>query len=37
VQADVTDEASGQAMFAAAGPCDIVIANAGRGGFSADG
>lgn len=29
VQADVTDEASVQAMFAAAGPCDIVIANAG--------
>ncbi|MBL9047129.1 MAG: SDR family oxidoreductase [Tabrizicola sp.] len=29
VQADVTDEASVVAMFAAAGPCDIVIANAG--------
>lgn len=29
VQADVTDEASVLAMFAAAGPCDIVIANAG--------
>ena len=29
VQADVTDEASVKAMFAAAGPCDIVIANAG--------
>ena len=29
VQADVTDEASVQAMFAAAGPCDVVIANAG--------
>lgn len=29
VQADVTDEASVAAMFAAAGPCDIVIANAG--------
>ena len=29
VQADVTDEGSVQAMFAAAGPCDIVIANAG--------
>jgi len=29
VQADVTDEASVQGMFAAAGPCDIVIANAG--------
>ena len=29
VQADVTDEASVTAMFAAAGPCDIVIANAG--------
>jgi hypothetical protein len=26
---DVTDEASSQAMFAEAGPCDIVIANAG--------
>jgi NAD(P)-dependent dehydrogenase (short-subunit alcohol dehydrogenase family) len=26
---DVTDEASVKAMFAAAGPCDIVIANAG--------
>ncbi len=29
VPADVTDEASVRAMFAAAGPCDIVIANAG--------
>lgn len=29
VQADVTDEASVCAMFADAGPCDIVIANAG--------
>jgi len=29
VAADVTDEASVKAMFAAAGPCDIVIANAG--------
>lgn len=29
VPADVTDEASVKAMFAAAGPCDIVIANAG--------
>lgn len=29
VQADVTDEASVAAMFAAAGPCDIVVANAG--------
>ena len=29
VQADVTDEASVKAMFASAGPCDIVIANAG--------
>ena len=29
VEADVTDEASVKAMFAAAGPCDIVIANAG--------
>ena len=29
VQADVTDEASVQAMFAAAGPSDIVIAHAG--------
>ena len=29
VQADVTDEASVKAMFTAAGPCDIVIANAG--------
>ncbi|MDE3080193.1 MAG: SDR family oxidoreductase [Paracoccaceae bacterium] len=29
VEADVTDEASVAAMFAAAGPCDIVIANAG--------
>ena len=29
VQGDVTDEASVAAMFATAGPCDIVIANAG--------
>ncbi len=29
VQADVTDEVSVKAMFAASGPCDIVIANAG--------
>ena len=29
VQADVTDETSVRAMFAEAGPCDIVIANAG--------
>ncbi|HMQ39946.1 MAG TPA: SDR family NAD(P)-dependent oxidoreductase [Paracoccus sp. (in: a-proteobacteria)] len=29
VTADVTDEASTRAMFDAAGPCDIVIANAG--------
>ncbi|MEO6300940.1 MAG: SDR family NAD(P)-dependent oxidoreductase, partial [Paracoccaceae bacterium] len=29
LQADVTDEGSVKAMFAAAGPCDIVIANAG--------
>lgn len=29
VVADVTDEASVRAMFQAAGPCDIVIANAG--------
>ena len=29
VQADVTDEASVRAMFAEAGACDIVIANAG--------
>ena len=29
VQADVTDEAQVKAMFAAAGPCDVVIANAG--------
>ena len=29
VQADVTDEPSVKAMFAASGPCDIVIANAG--------
>ena len=29
VQTDVTDEASVKAMFAFAGPCDIVIANAG--------
>jgi 3-hydroxybutyrate dehydrogenase len=31
VVADVTDEASVAALFAAAGPCDIVIANAGAG------
>ena len=31
VTADVTNEASVAAMFAAAGPCDIVIANAGAG------
>ena len=31
VVADVTSEASVAAMFAAAGPCDIVIANAGSG------
>ncbi len=30
VTADVTDEASVAAMFAATGPCDIVIANAGQ-------
>lgn len=30
VQADVTDEASVRAMFTDAGPCDIVIANAGQ-------
>lgn len=30
VQADVTDEASVRQMFALAGPCDIVIANAGQ-------
>lgn len=29
LQADVTDETSVQALFTAAGPCDIVIANAG--------
>ena len=29
IVADVTDEGSVRAMFAAAGPCDIVIANAG--------
>lgn len=29
LQADVTDERQVRAMFAAAGPCDIVIANAG--------
>lgn len=29
ITADVTDEASVKAMFAEAGPCDIVIANAG--------
>ncbi len=32
VQADVTDEASVKRMFAEAGPCDIVIANAGAAG-----
>ena len=31
VTADVTDEASVAAMFAASGPCRIVIANAGQG------
>jgi 3-hydroxybutyrate dehydrogenase len=31
IVADVTDEASVAAMFTAAGPCDIVIANAGVG------
>jgi NAD(P)-dependent dehydrogenase (short-subunit alcohol dehydrogenase family) len=31
VQADVTDPAQVAAMFEAAGPCDIVIANAGQG------
>ncbi|MCX7888301.1 MAG: SDR family oxidoreductase [Rhodobacteraceae bacterium] len=30
VVADVTDEASVRAMFAAAGPCDVIIANAGQ-------
>ena len=30
VQGDVTDEASVKAVFAAAGPCEIVIANAGQ-------
>ena len=30
LQGDVTDEASVQAMFEQAGPCDIVIANAGQ-------
>jgi NAD(P)-dependent dehydrogenase (short-subunit alcohol dehydrogenase family) len=30
VVADVTDEASVRALFASAGPCDIVIANAGQ-------
>ena len=30
VQADVTDEASVAHMFAQAGPCDVVIANAGQ-------
>ena len=30
VQGDVTDEASVRAMFEQAGPCDIVIANAGQ-------
>lgn len=29
VGADITDEASVKAMFAAAGPCDIIVANAG--------
>lgn len=29
VQADVTDEASVKAFFAEAGPCDVVVANAG--------
>ncbi len=29
VQADVTDEASVKAMYAQAGPCDIIVANAG--------
>ena len=29
VQADVTDEASVAAMFEAAGPCEVVVANAG--------
>lgn len=29
VQADVTDESQVAAMFAASGPCDVVIANAG--------
>lgn len=29
IQADVTDEESVRAMFDAAGPCDVVIANAG--------
>ena len=29
VMADVTDPASVAAMFASAGPCDVVIANAG--------
>ena len=29
ITADVTDEASVKALFASAGPCDIVIANAG--------
>lgn len=32
IAADVTDEASVRAMFAEAGPCDIVIANAGAAG-----
>ena len=31
VRADVTDPGDVAAMFAAAGPCDIVIANAGMG------
>jgi NAD(P)-dependent dehydrogenase (short-subunit alcohol dehydrogenase family) len=31
VQADVTDPAQVAALFEAAGPCDIVIANAGQG------
>src|SRR5690606_19669535 len=29
IQADVTDESAVKAMFAAAGPVDVVIANAG--------
>ncbi len=31
ITADVTDEASVKALFDAAGPCDIVVANAGDG------